>query len=111
MSSPEALVVFCTFPDESIARTVTTQLVEEHLVACAQRSTTPIRSIYRWQGSTHDDAETLVLLKTTRSRWDALVARLRSLHPYEVPQIVAVPALVSGDYGEWLAASTSSEPA
>lgn len=107
MTKPEALVVFCTFPDAESAQRVTSRLVEEGLVACAQRTTAAVQSIYRWQGATHDDAETLVLLKTTRSRWDDLVPRLEELHPYDVPQIVGVPGVTSDAYGRWLAESTA----
>ena len=81
-------------------------LVEERLAACG--NVLPgLRSLYRWEGKVQDDAEALLLLKTTRRRFPALRARVLALHPYEVPEVLALP--VEGGhpaYLDWIATST-----
>jgi periplasmic divalent cation tolerance protein len=81
-------------------------LVEERLAACGQ-TITPIRSIYRWQGAVHDEAEARVALHTRRSLVPAIVARTEQLHAYDVPCVIALP-LVGGNpaYLEWIAEET-----
>ena len=106
--SPQMLVVFSTFPDAEAAREVARTLVQEHLAACAQVLSAPIRSFYSWEGRVRDDEETLVLLKTSAERWEELRGRLQVLHPYEVPQIVACPAQASDSYLQWLLGNCSS---
>ena len=70
-----------------------------------------LRSLYRWQGKVHEDAEALLLLKTTAVRYQALQERLRALHPYELPEIVAVPVSAGlPAYLEWVAAQTLPAP-
>jgi periplasmic divalent cation tolerance protein len=84
----------------------TRTLVEERLAACGH-SVQQIRSIYRWQGQVHDEAEARVALHTRRSLVPAIVARAGELHPYDVPCVIALP-VVDGNpaYLEWLAAET-----
>jgi periplasmic divalent cation tolerance protein len=84
----------------------TRTLVEERLAACGH-SVQQIRSIYRWQGQVHDEAEARVALHTRRSMVPAIVARAGELHPYDVPCVIALP-VVDGNpaYLEWLAAET-----
>jgi periplasmic divalent cation tolerance protein len=96
------LLVFSTFASEEDAARVTRVLVEERLVACA--TLLPgTRSIYRWQGAVADERETVALMKTSERGWDALRARLAELHPYEVPECVAVPiAAGAPSYLAWL---------
>ena len=61
------------------------------------------RSIYRWKGEIHDDQESQLVIKTTRDRFEALEAHVRANHPYEVPEIVALPIIAgSAAYLEWL---------
>jgi len=86
----DALVVLLTFPTEDAAAQIGRTLVEERLLACANL-VPAIRSIYRWQGAIHDERETLVLGKTTRAKLDALQARLPQLHPYDTPELLALP--------------------
>ena len=84
----------------------TCTLVEERLAACGHRLAA-IRSVYRWEGAVHDDAEARVALHTRRSLVPALVARTRELHPYDVPCVLALP--VTGgdpDYLAWVLAET-----
>ena len=84
----------------------TRTLVEERLAACGH-NLSPIRSVYRWQGDVHDDAEARVGLHTRRSLVPAIVARTAELHSYDVPCVIALP-LVGGNpaYLDWIAAET-----
>src|SRR5262245_59537529 len=101
----EPLVVLCTCPDEATASRIARALVQEGLAACAN-AVPGITSIYRWQGEIHEDREVLLLIKSNASAWGALEPRLSELHPYELPEIVAVP-IVRGStaYLGWLEAA------
>lgn len=90
MPAPDALVVLSTFPDAETAARVARTLVDERLAACVNL-VTAIRSIYRWQGAISDGAESLAIIKTTADRYADLAARIAELHPYEVPEIIALP--------------------
>jgi periplasmic divalent cation tolerance protein len=85
------LLVLSTFPDEARAADAARALVADRLAACAN-IVPGLKSIYRWQGAVEENAEVLVLFKITPERYDAFAARLRELHPYEVPEILCFPA-------------------
>ena len=98
----EALVVLVTFPDVETARRIVTTLVEERLAACGNL-VPGVDSIYRWQGTVETAKEVLVLLKTEKSRYEALESRVKELHPYEVPECLALSvAAGSLPYLRWL---------
>jgi periplasmic divalent cation tolerance protein len=98
----ETFVVLVTAPDAETAARVARTLVEEGLAACG--NVVPgLRSIYRWEGKLCDEAEVLLLLKTTRARYVALEARVRALHPYSVPEILALPVAAGSEaYRRWV---------
>ncbi|MBY0275915.1 divalent-cation tolerance protein CutA [Candidatus Binatia bacterium] len=100
--SAPVLVVLTTVANEDDAARLATALVERRLVACV--NVLPgVRSIYRWQGAVQDDRELLLLAKTTAARLDDVTAALTALHPYEVPEIVALEAAsVAPAYAAWL---------
>ena len=100
------LLVFCTFPDADTAAAVTKTLVTEKLAACG--TILPgARSIYEWEGKMEDAGEVLVLFKTTGPTYAKLEKRLRKLHPYDTPEIVAIEAgAASKDYAAWVAGAT-----
>jgi periplasmic divalent cation tolerance protein len=105
--SPEACVVLVTCASEAAAEALATTLVEERLAACGN-IVPGVRSIYRWQGAVQRDSETLLLLKTTAATVPALSGRVRELHPYDLPEVLALP--VSGglhEYLEWIEESTN----
>ncbi len=106
MPPMEPIVVLITAPDAKTARKVATPLVEEGLAACV--NVVPgLRSIYRWEGKTCDEAEVLLVVKTQRACFEALAARVRELHPYSVPEVIALPVVEgSAAYLDWVAAST-----
>jgi len=101
-SEGEVRVAFATAPDWDTAARIARALVEERLAACA--NVVPgVRSIYRWQGRVEDEAEVLLVLKTRADRVDALGARLRALHPYALPELVALPAVGGlAGYLDWV---------
>ena len=80
-------VVLVTAPDEEKAAALARTLVEEGLIACANL-VPRVRSIYRWQGAVHDEAEVLLVMKTRAERFEALRERVTALHPYSVPEIL-----------------------
>ena len=85
-----ALVVLTTLANDADARALVTALVAARLVACG--TLLPgARSIYRWEGQVTEEAEVVVLLKTDVSRWEALCAAVRERHPYQVPELLALP--------------------
>lgn len=108
----EMLMVWSTFPDEETAAKIVRVLVEERLIACANL-TPGARSIYRWKDAVEDQREVVALMKTRKQDWSALLSRIHELHPYEVPEVVAVRmAAGAPKYLEWLDAVLSpDEPA
>jgi periplasmic divalent cation tolerance protein len=94
------VVVFSTFPNPDKAAEVGRALVEEGLAACVNLAP-GVRSIYRWQGQLQDDTETLAIIKTTSERVEATIARLVALHPYDLPEAIALP--VSAGHPPYLA--------
>ena len=84
------MIILTTWPDAESARAATRKLVEEKLAACGNL-VPGIESIYRWQGNIETSSEVLVIFKTTTARYAQLEARIRELHSYEVPEILAVP--------------------
>jgi len=103
MTDVAALVVLSTFPDADTAAHIARTLVEQQLAACVNLVPT-VRSIYRWKGQVCDEAETLAVIKTTAARYPALAAKIAELHPYQVPEVIALP-LADGHapYLAWLA--------
>lgn len=106
----DALLVLTNLPDADSAHALATHLVEERLAACVN-VLAPCRSVYRWQGATEDAEEVPLIAKTTSERYPALEAAIRAQHPYELPEIVAVP-VVRGlpAYLDWIAAETAARP-
>lgn len=103
----EIMTVFVTVgnPDDGLA--LSRALVEEKLVACVNMIS-QVRSIYWWKEEVCEEQEVLLVMKTPASLYDSLQSRIRQLHPYEVPEIVALP-IVKGlpDYLNWVVDSTS----
>jgi periplasmic divalent cation tolerance protein len=102
----DALVVFVTAPTAEKAAELARALVEERLAACGN-VVSGLRSIYRWQGKVEDEAEALLVLKTTRACFEALRDRILALHPYQVPEVLALPVEAgSAAYLAWIAGET-----
>ena len=102
------LLVFCTFPDADTAAAVTKTLVGEKLIACGT-ILSGARSIYEWEGKLEDASEVLVLFKTASPAYAKLEKRLLKLHPYDMPEIVAIEAgAASKAYAAWVAAAADA---
>jgi periplasmic divalent cation tolerance protein len=105
----ETLLVLTNLPDAASARSLAEALVAERLAACVNILAS-CRSVYRWQGKVEDAEEVPLLIKTTADRYAALEAAIRARHPYELPEIVAVPiARGLPDYLAWVAAETAED--
>jgi periplasmic divalent cation tolerance protein len=103
-------VVLVTAPDLAVGARLGRSLVEEGLAACANL-VPGVRSIYRWQGEIHDDPEVLLIVKTRASLVEALAARVRALHPYELPEVLALPvAGGSAAYLAWVRDAAEAAP-
>ena len=102
------LLVFTNLPDRAAAERLADMLVQQNLAACVN-ILAPCRSVYRWQDAVQHDEEHPMLIKTTHERYPALEQALREGHPYELPEIIAVP-IERGlpAYLEWVAAQTKS---
>jgi len=101
----DAVLVLTTLGLDADAVGFARVLVEEHLAACVN-VLPPMTSVYRWKGSVEQESERQVVIKTTRSRVDALAARLRKLHPYEVPEFLVIAVSDGSDaYLAWLGES------
>ena len=102
------LLVLTNLPERAAAERLAGLLVEKRLAACVN-ILAPCRSVYRWQGAVRHDEEHPLLIKTTAERYPALEQALRAGHPYELPEIIAVP-IERGlpAYLQWVAAETKT---
>jgi periplasmic divalent cation tolerance protein len=92
----DALVVFVTTGSAAEAEIIARTLVAERLAACVN-ILNPIRSIYRWEGNLQDDQEWLLVVKTNAAHFVALEERIRALHSYQVPEIIALPVVAGAE--------------
>lgn len=97
-----ARLVFCTCPDADTASRLARALVDERLAACVN-AIAGVVSTYRWKDAVHVDDEVLLVIKTTADRLDAMQARLIELHPYDMPEVLAIePDAGPAPYLAWL---------
>jgi len=105
-SKPQARLVLVTAPNQTDARSIARALVGDGLAACVN-ILGPIRSIYRWRGAIEDEAEYLLLIKTRASLFDRLERRVRELHSYDLPEVIALGIeTASAPYLKWLLDAT-----
>jgi periplasmic divalent cation tolerance protein len=103
----KVLLALSTFPDQETARDISNELVTEKLAACAN-ILPGVESIYRWKEEIESGNETLVVFKLSENRQSAFQEKLRSLHPYEVPEIIFVPVSTGlPEYLRWVTESCS----
>jgi periplasmic divalent cation tolerance protein len=109
MSESDAVLVYVTVGDSDAALSIARALVDERLAASAN-IIGGVHSIYRWQGAVEAADEAVLVLKTRRAHLEALTARVRALHAYDCPCVVALP-IVGGNpaYLDWIAAETSDD--
>jgi len=98
----KVIVALTTCPDEKVGVQISKALVAEGLAACVNR-VPGVVSTYIWGGTVQTDQEQLLLIKTTEGRFDALKARLSELHPYELPELIAIPVCAGAEnYLDWV---------
>ena len=98
----DKIVVFSTAASAAEAETIARRLVEERLAACVN-VVTGVRSFYRWKGKIEDSPEWLLVIKSSRGRFEGLRAALEKLHSYEVPEAIALPVVEgAANYLNWL---------
>lgn len=106
--SREQIVVLCTTPDRETADRIARVLVEEKLAACVN-IVPGLTSVYEWKGRIETDAELLLVIKTRTGRSEELEARVRGLHPDEVPEIIELPVTGgSKPYLDWMIEETTA---
>jgi len=101
----DLILILTTMPDDDRVGALATTLVAEGLAACVNVHPA-MASTYRWKGEVEHEAERQVVIKTTRARLSAIEARLRALHPYELPEFVVIDGGSSEAYGRWVIEQT-----
>jgi periplasmic divalent cation tolerance protein len=102
------IVVLSTCPDEATAARLARCLIDEELAACVSR-VPGVRSTYRWEGRIQEDGEVLLVIKTIEPILGTLTARIAALHPYEVPEVIAIPVAGGSErYLDWVGQSVAS---
>ena len=103
--NPGVIVVLVTCPGQEVGEKIARTVVEDRLAACVN-ILPGLTSIYRWEGKVCRDAETLLIIKTRRSKFSALSSRVKALHPYSVPEVLALPVVAGSDsYLSWVRSS------
>jgi periplasmic divalent cation tolerance protein len=105
----QSILVMTNVPDASVALALGRHLVEQKLAACVNRLS-GVRSVYRWQGAVEEADEVTLLIKTTQARYVELEAAIKTLHPYQVPEIIVLP-IVGGlpSYLDWIGQETKKD--
>lgn len=107
----QPLLVLTTLPDATIAEAIARRLIDNGCAACVAVGS-PVRSLYHWRGKTETGTETPLSIKTTTGAYQAVETLLRELHPYELPEIIAIP--ITGGlapYLDWIAAESDRSSA
>ena len=100
--NPDLCIALCTVPNETIAGQIADALVSEKLAACVNIIPS-VMSVYRWKDAVEHSEELLLLIKTSEAVWPLLETRILELHPYELPEIIAVPIETGqADYTQWI---------
>lgn len=109
MREVDTMVVLVTVPSVDTGTTLARALVDEHLAACVNVIPS-VRSLYFWEGQRQEDTEALLVMKTGRDRYEALERRVLALHPYSVPEVLALPVESgSAAYVAWVRESVATE--
>jgi len=98
----KVLIVLTTCPSKEVGVQISEALVREHLAACVNR-VPAVSSTYIWKGAVQTDEEVMLVIKTTEARFEAVKSRLTDLHPYELPELIAIPVCAGAEnYLEWV---------
>lgn len=102
----DIIIVLVTAGSEEEAEKIARVLAEERLVACVN-ILSPVRSIYRWEGKVQDDREWLLIIKTQQTHFAAVETRVKALHSYQVPEVIALPVVDGSEkYVQWIRTET-----
>ena len=102
------ILVMITTPSREVGEQISNALLEKKLAACVNMLA-PINSLYTWQGTTAHDEETLLVVKSRAALFQELVPAVQTIHPYEVPEIIALPIIMgSASYLAWIDAETQA---
>lgn len=102
----ECLIIFCTVPDKEAADKIGKSLLQSRLAACVS-SASEIQSLYWWDQNIESDKERLLIIKTRKDLYPELEKMIQTLHPYDVPEILAIPVVRgSASYLEWIESET-----
>lgn len=104
----DIIVIYCTVPDKKVAKNITKILMKHKLAACVS-IIDKVSSVFSWDGEICEEKEFLMMIKTRRSHYAKIKLVIEDLHPYTVPEIIALPVVdCSEDYLKWLAKETNS---
>lgn len=96
------ILALITVPSEDVGQAIAQALLDQRLAACVNRLA-PVHSLYTWEGKTSEDQELLLLIKSRVDLFERLVPAVKALHPYQVPEIIALPVVMgSQDYLDWI---------
>ncbi len=100
-------VIYCTVPNEFNANLIATTLVEDNLAACVNIIPS-VTSVYKWENIVQNDTELLMVIKTREEKFEAIEAKIKELHEYSLPEIIAMPITnASKEYNEWIEKETT----
>lgn len=109
MEEPKFTVNYVTTPDETTAKEIAHKLVQGKLAACVN-ILPKVTSIYTWEGKINEDAEAMMIIKTTAEKTDALIKFVKENHPYSVAEVISMPIIKGNDpYLDWLRKSVTDE--
>jgi periplasmic divalent cation tolerance protein len=109
MTKEQPIVVLCNVPDLPVAQMLAHLLVEQRIAACVN-ILPGVHSVYRWQSAIEEASEVSLLIKTTQARYSELESAIRQAHPYDVPEIIALPVVAgSAAYLGWIDQETKKE--
>lgn len=98
----DAIVIYCTVPDKRIAKEISKNLVKHRLAACVS-AIDKVESVFSWDGELEKEKEILLIIKTLRVNFEKIKGLITDLHPYQVPEIIALPITdCSKEYMQWL---------
>lgn len=97
------IIIYITFPDVDTAKRMTSQLIKQKLIACA--NIFPMQSSYWWQGKVANEGEFVSIVKTKSSNWDKVKKAVKKIHPYEVPCIMKLEVEANKEYEDWIEGS------
>ncbi|MCM1265784.1 MAG: divalent-cation tolerance protein CutA [Candidatus Gastranaerophilales bacterium] len=102
----DAIVIYCTVPDKRVAKEIAKYIIKHHLAACVS-AVDRVESVFSWDGEIEKEKEVMLMIKTLRPNFEKIKVLITELHPYNVPEIIAVPIVdCSKEYLQWLAHET-----